>query len=101
MDQLTQRTYIETVGVYRVETVQSEAAQRASPGFIERKAVQKWRAAAGAEIFGGKRRGLAEAALADGDTGNFLEGLAADAAIIGKEQLPRQTVSETCCAGPS
>jgi hypothetical protein len=55
--------------------------------FIERKAVQKRRAAGDAEIIGGERRGFVEAAPANGDAGNFMEEFTADAAIVGEQKL--------------
>jgi hypothetical protein len=51
--------------------------------------VQEGGLAGGAEIVGVQSGGRGEAAAADGDTGNFEEGLAADAAIVREKSAER------------
>jgi len=84
MDQLPQRAFVGSVGIHRVETPESQPAQRAAAGFIQRKAVDERHSAGDAEIFHDQRRWLRKTAAANRDSGKLLEGFAANAAIVGE-----------------
>jgi hypothetical protein len=86
MDQLTQRAFVRSVGIYGVEAAQTHPAQRAASGFIEGKAVDERHTAGGAEVLGNQRGGFGQAGAANRDSRKLLEGLAADAAIVRKNE---------------
>ena len=84
VNQLAERTIIGTVGINRIKTGKPQPAQPASPVLIERRTVQKRRTARGAAIFSNQRFRFLKATAANGDSKNFLEGFAADTAVIGE-----------------
>jgi hypothetical protein len=55
--------------------------------FIERGSIDEGSPASGAERFGVERFRLVQAAGADGDAGNFMEGFVAEAALIGENKV--------------
>ena len=62
MNQLPQRAFIGSVGIHRIEALQSQPAQRAAAGFIQRKAIDERHPAGHAEIFRDQRHGFRQAA---------------------------------------
>jgi hypothetical protein len=86
VDQLPQHAIVEAERVGGVKTAQSIAAQRATAFFIEREAVVKRRPAGYAEELGVERGRCPEARGADGNPGNLVQRLAANAAIAGEEK---------------
>ena len=62
MNQPLQRAFVRPVGIHRIEADETQPAQRAAAGFIERKCVDERRPAGHAEIFGDQWLRVAQAA---------------------------------------
>jgi hypothetical protein len=86
VDQLPQHAIVEAEGVGGVKTAKAAAAQRAAAFFIEREPVVKRGPAGYAEEFGVERGRPPEASGANGNAGNLVQRLAANAAIVGEEK---------------
>jgi len=86
VDQLPQHAIVETERVGGVKTAQPAAAECATAFLIEREPVVKRRPAGYAEELGVERGRPAEASGADGDAGNPMQRLAANAAIVGEKK---------------
>jgi hypothetical protein len=87
VDQLPQRVFVGSEGVRGVESEQPPPAQLAAPLFIERRVVQKRRAATDAVIFGRQRFGRAQARRANRNSRYVVEGFAAYAALAGEDEV--------------
>src|ERR1700734_1347085 len=98
MNQLPERLFVGTEGVDGIETRQPKPAKRAAPLFVEREVIQKRCFAIDAEIIGRDCSGLAHTTAANRDAGNFAEGLAANAAIVRKDQL-KKAAKRLFCEG--
>jgi hypothetical protein len=90
MNQFPERTFVLTVRKRSIEPGQAEAAHRATAILIKRRRVQKRRLAIDAEVFGEERLGSEKASWANWDSRSVLEGLAADAAVIGKDEIEKR-----------
>src|SRR5947209_18300688 len=86
MNQLAQYTIIGAERVGGVEAAQTHGAQRALPFLVQRKLVQKRRAAGGAEKFRVERLGGGETSGTNRDTADFVEGLGADTTLAGEDE---------------
>jgi hypothetical protein len=91
VDQLPKHAFIRAETVGCVETAQSAAAQRATAFGIQREGIDKRRMALDAVEFRVERLRLGEAAFAYRDTADGVQGTAANAAIIGKNQGKKGT----------
>src|SRR5579884_191507 len=89
MNQRPQRAFIGAEGVNFIEAVEPQSAQRALPGLIQRMPVYKRSAAGPAVKLGGEPLRLVQAAGTDRDTGDFVEGLFANAAVIRENQIEK------------
>jgi hypothetical protein len=87
MDQLAQRSLVGSISENFIETGGAQAAQRAATGFIQRETIGEGYLAGNAVELGRERFRFFQAALADGDSGNFAERFVADATIIGEEEV--------------
>lgn len=79
--QMNQRPQCPLIGaerIDRVESVESQAAQRAPPGLIQRMLVEKRRTASDAVELGVKRLRLLQAAAANWNSGKLKEGIATE-----------------------
>jgi hypothetical protein len=87
VNQLAQDAFISAEGIDFVKAVQAQPAQRAEARLIQRRAIQKRRAAAGAVKLGAEKLRLPETAGTNRDAGDFVKALTADAAIVGKQEI--------------
>jgi hypothetical protein len=86
VDEFSERPFVGTIAIGRIKTAKAAAAQCAAALFIQREPVLERRSATATEEFSVQWLGLPEAMGTDGDAGDFGQGLAAEAAIVGKEQ---------------
>ena len=96
VNQGPQRSFIRTVGENFVKARDSQAAQRASPGFVERETIEEGSAAGAAEELGFDRRRILQTCAADGNTGEFAQRIAANAAFIGENSVKKGAKSLLC-----
>ena len=86
MNELPKGAFIRSVRIHSIEALQPQAAQSAAAGFIQREAIDERHSARHAEVFRDQRLWFRQAFAANRDSGKFLKGFAADAAIIWKNK---------------
>jgi hypothetical protein len=84
---LPQCTFVRSVGIRRVETGQTQAAQRALARHVQGRAIQEGSAAAGAEELRLDGRRFGKAPAAHRHARNFAQTFTADVAILGEYQV--------------
>src|ERR1700722_639004 len=89
MNQFPQSVCIGAEGIDRIETSEAETAQRAAAVCIEGESIQEWSLAVDAIVLSFHCSRLAYTSAANGDARNFVEGLAADAAVIWEKAAER------------
>ncbi len=85
VNQLPKGAFVSPKTVSRVKTAQPIAAEGATALFIQRKTVLKWGAATAAEEFRVQRLWSVEANAADWNPRDLVQGLTANAAIVGEK----------------
>ena len=86
MDQLPKSAAVLAKGIRAIESIRTQTAERTAPFLIERRSIQKRSVAMRAKIFCYKRLRSRKAGGTNGNAGELLEWIAADAAIIREDK---------------
>lgn len=93
VNQAAHDAFISAERIDGVEAGEAQTAQRAAARVIERRPIQERSAARDAEIIGDRRFGRAQAGIANRNSGNFVERLFADAAVIREDEVEESAES--------
>lgn len=98
MNQLAERALVGPIRISCVKPGKPQPAQRALAVLIERRAIQKRRAARTTKVLGIQWFGVFKAAAANGDPMYFSKGFAAHPAVVGEYQIEQAAKRLYCYA---